>query len=215
MERNFLERFKVNLAFPEKWFCIRSSNYRFLSLASIFVTSNIEFRLLADSKISVWITPIWKETFWKISRSASFCLKTGFVFVDQIWHYKAMYYYSIIKKIRSRRLKDPKKSLQETPSWEKSFWKVSRFALLFQKNGFVCVIKLSHYKALNQSSMTQKFRFKILTDFKKKRIENPNIERTFLERFKVCFAFPKNGFVFSDEIWHYKAGNQYSITQKI
>ena len=194
MERNFLERFKVNLAFPEKWFCIRSSNYRFLSLASIFVTSNIEFRLLADSKISVWITPIWKETFWEISRSASFCLKTGFVFVDQIWHYKAMYYYSIIKKIRSRRLKDPKKSLQETPSWEKSFWKVSRFALLFQKNGFVCVIKLSHYKALNQNSMTQKFRFKILTDFKKKTYRKPQYRENVFGKIQGLLRFSKKWF---------------------
>ena len=31
----------------------------------------------------------------------------------------------------------------------------------------------------------------------------------------VCLAFQKNGFVFADQSWHYKALNQYSMAQKI
>ena len=40
------------------------------------------------------------------------------------------------------------------------------FALLFQKNGFVFVNQIWHFKALNQYSVAQKIRFKLLPDFK-------------------------------------------------
>ena len=44
------------------------------------------------------------RNFLKSSRWVSLSQKNGFVFVDQIWHYKAMYQYSITQKIRCRLL---------------------------------------------------------------------------------------------------------------
>ena len=40
------------------------------------------------------------------------------------------------------------------------------FALLSQKNGFVFVNQIWHFKASNQHSLAQKIRFRLLTDFK-------------------------------------------------
>ena len=40
-----------------------------------------------------------KETIWKVSKSAHFPRKNGFVFVDQIRHYKDLNKYSMAQKI--------------------------------------------------------------------------------------------------------------------
>ena len=48
----------------------------------------------------------------------------------------------------------------------RNFWRVQRFALFSQKNVFVFVNQISHSKVLNQYSMAQKIRFRLLTHFK-------------------------------------------------
>ena len=39
--------------------------------------------------------------------------------------------------------------------------------------------------------------------------------KKFLESFKVNLTFPENGFAFVEQIWHFQALHQYSITQNI
>ena len=39
--------------------------------------------------------------------------------------------------------------------------------------------------------------------------------KKFIESFKVNLTFPENGFAFVEQIWHFQALHQYSITQNI
>ena len=135
------------------------------------MAQKIRFRLSTDFKPNLQETPILGESFSKVSRRVSLFHKNSFVFMNQIWHYKALNQYSIAQNIRFRLLTDFKTNLQKTTIHEESFWKVSRFASLFQKNGFVFVNQIWHHKALNQYSMVRRIRFRFLTDFKTNLLE--------------------------------------------
>ena len=50
--------------------------------------------------------------------------------------------------------------------YEESFWIVSRFASIFQKNSFVFAYQTWHYNAMNQYSIYQKIRLTLLTVIK-------------------------------------------------
>ena len=93
-------------------------------------------------------------------------LENSFVFVHQMWHYKALNQYSMAQKIRFRLLTNFKRNLSETPIQRESFWRVTRFALFSQKKFFVFMDKIWHCKTLNQCSLAHKIRLSLLTDFK-------------------------------------------------
>ena len=58
-----------------------------LNIQKIQISNNLsQLRIFADSKTSLQETPIWEESFWRVSRSASFSQKIEFLFVDQVWH---------------------------------------------------------------------------------------------------------------------------------
>ena len=40
--------------------------------------------------VSLKRIPLWEESFWKVSRSASLSQENRFVFVNKIWHYKTL-----------------------------------------------------------------------------------------------------------------------------
>ena len=179
------------------------------------MAQKIRFRLLTDFQTNLQETPILVESFWRVSKFASLSQKISFVFVDQIWHYKALNQYSITRKIRFKLLADFKTNLQETPRQGESLWRVPRFASFSQKNGFVFADQYWHCKALNQYPITQKFRFRLLINFKTNLQETPIQQESFW-RVPRFASFPqKNGFVFFEQIWHYKALNQYSMAQRI
>ena len=170
------------------------------------IRKNINYsheRLFTDPKTSLQGTPIWGESFQRVSKLTSFSQKNGFVFADQIWHYKALNQYFMAQKIRFRLLVDFKTNLQEAPIYEESFREVSRFASLFQKNDFVFVHQIWHYKALNQYSMAHKIRFKLFIDFKANLQEAPIYGESFREVSRFASLFQKNGFVFVEQILHF------------
>ena len=122
-------------------------------------------------------------------------------------HYKSLNQYSISQKIWLRLLTELKKKLYKIPLKRERFWWVSRFAPLSQKNEFVFLDQIWHYKPLNQYSMSRNIQFQLLIQFK------ANLWETPLEG-ESCWVVPrftlhskKNSFVFVDQIWHYKALN--------
>ena len=67
----------------------------------------------------------------KSSKFASLFQKNGLVFVDEIWHYKAVNQYSMIQKIQLTLFTNfLETKLLETPIYGESFRKVPRFAFL-------------------------------------------------------------------------------------
>ena len=74
--------------------------------------------------------------------------------------------YSIPQKIRLKLFTGFKIYLWETLIQGETIWKVSRFALLYQKNSFVFVDQIRQFPALNQYSMAQKIHYRLLRDFK-------------------------------------------------
>ena len=100
--------------------------------------------------------------FWRSSTVASLSQKNGFLFVNQIWHFKALNHYSQAHKIRFRLSTDFKTNLQETQVQRESFWRVLIFLSFSQKNDFVFVSEIFHFKAMYQYSLTQKVRYRLL-----------------------------------------------------
>ena len=163
--RKFLETFNICLPFPENCFYIRQPNLAFKALNQYSVAKKIRFRLFADFKKNSQETQIQGESFWRASTFASRSKKNGFIFVNKVWHFKALNQYSVAHKIRFRLLKDFEINLQETQIQEESFQKVSMFASLSQKNGFVFAKQSWHFKALTQYSVAKKIRFSLLKNF--------------------------------------------------
>ena len=155
------------------------------------ITRKIRFKLLTDFKTNLQETPRQRASFWRVSRLDSISQKNGFVFADQYQHCKALNQFSITEKIQFRLLTDFKTNLQEALMKPESFCRYPRFVSLSQKNGFVFVNQIWHYKALNQSSMAQKIWFGLLTELKTSLQEIPTKGESFLEIIKVCLAFPK------------------------
>ena len=112
--RRFLKSFNVCLAFPEKWFVFLNQIWPFKALNQDSATHKIRFRLLTNFKANLQETQIQGERFWRVSTFASLPQKKGFVFVNQIWHFKDLNQYSVAHKIRFKHQTDFKTSLQET-----------------------------------------------------------------------------------------------------
>ena len=138
---------------------------------------------------------------------ASFLRKNDFVFLNQIWHFKALNQYLVAQNIRFRLLTDFKTNLQETETQREKFWRVSMFALLSRENGFVFVNQTCHFKALNQYSVAQKIRFRLLIDFETNLQESQLQRKSFQRLSRFAWLSQKNGFVFVNQIWLFKALN--------
>ena len=104
--------------------------------------------------------------FGRVSTFPSLSQKNGFLFVNQFWHFKALNQYFQPYKIRLRLLRAFKTLLQKIQICGERFGRVSRFASGFQKNGFVFVNQIWHFKALNYYFQPYKIRFRFLTGFK-------------------------------------------------
>ena len=137
--------------------------------------------------------------------------KNGFVFDNQIWYYKALNQYSVAEKIRFRLLRDFKTILQKTQKQGETFWRVSKFAFFSQKHGFVFVNQIFHFKDLNKYSVAHKIPLRLLTDFKTNTQETEIQREIFWRVSRLASISQKNCFVFINQIWHFKALNQYSV----
>ena len=76
------------------------------------------------------------------------------------------------------------------------FWRASSFAPLSQKNSFVFVHQIWHSKSLNQYSVTQKIRFRLLTDSEQIYRKFQNREKVFGE-FQALPRFPRKMVLYS------------------
>ena len=54
------------------------------------MSRNIQFRLLTHFKTNLWETLLERESFWIVPKFTLHFKKNCFVFVDQIWDYKAL-----------------------------------------------------------------------------------------------------------------------------
>ena len=105
---------------------------------------NNEFRLFRDSKTSSSVNLRWKETFWKSSWFALLCQEIGFVFANKMWHFLALYHFSVTQMNRFSLLTNFKIHLQVTSVWGETFSKDSRYVSLSQKISFVLFHKIWH-----------------------------------------------------------------------
>ena len=187
--------FNVCLTFPEKWFSIRLANFHFKAFYQHSIAQEIRFRLLADFRTGLQETPTWRENLRKVSKPASLSQKNGLVFVELIWHYKDLNQYSMVQKIRFTLFPDFKTNLQENTIYRKSFREV------YQKNSFVFVQQILHFKAFYQHSVTQKFRFRLLTDFRRSLQEIPTWRENLHKVSKPASLSQKNGFLFVQQVF--------------
>ena len=129
--------------------------------------------------------------------------KNDFVFVDQIWYFLALHKYSITQNIRFKVLRNFKTIF---------FWKT----LSFTRKVVLCsLMQVLHFWALYQYSVTRKIQFRILTEPKTSLYRTPMREESFWKVSRSASLCQKNGLVFVNRIWHYKAWNQYSMAYKI
>ena len=138
----------------------------FKALSIYFQPYKIRFRLLTDFKTILQKAQIYVEDFGKVSAIASLSQKNGFVFVNQFSHFKALSHYFQPYKIRFRLLTAFKTILQKTKIYGDGFGRVSTFASLSQKNGFVFFNEFLHFKASNHYFQLYKIRFRLLRGFK-------------------------------------------------
>ena len=152
-----------------------------------------KLRSSPDFKTNLQETQI-QGGFGRVSAFASLSQKNGFVFVNKIWHFKALNHYSQAHKIRFRLLTNFKINSQETQIQREGFGRVSTLASLFQKNGFVVVNQIWQFKASTHYSQAHKIRFRPLKVFKTDLQETQNIGRKFWKSFNVSLAFPEKWF---------------------
>ena len=92
------------------------------------------------------------------------------------------------------------------------FWKT----LSFTRKVVLCsLMQVLHFWALYQYSVTRKIQFRILTEPKTSLYRTPIREERFWKVSRSASLCQKNGLVFVNKIWHYKAWNQYSMAYKI
>ena len=161
--------------------------------------------LLTDFKTNLQETQIQREGFERVSTFASLSHKNGFVFVNQIWRFKALKYYFRAHNIRFRLLTDFKTSLQETLIQREGFGRISTFTSLFQKNGFVFVKQIQNFKALNHLFQAHKIRFTFFIDFKVNFQETQIYGKSFRRVSTFASLSQKNCFVFMNQIWNFKS----------
>ena len=146
-----MESFKVYLAFPEKWFCIRRPNLALLSLERIFNHSD---------DLNFWQTS--KQIYRKLQcREKVLYSSTKFVII------KAWAKSPWLRRFDlgfSQTSKEIYGKLQYTEKGFGNFHHLPRF--LPRKNGFMFVKKILHFWAFYQRSIAQKIRFRLLADFR-------------------------------------------------
>ena len=158
------------------------------------VAHKIRFRLFTDFKTKLQKTQIQRESFWRVSKFASFSQKIGFVFVNQIRHFKALNQYSVAHKIQFRLLIDLKINLQETQIQGESSSGSFKGCLIFLEKWF-CI----YLESLVFSCRVPKFISTEESIYAFGRIENKftgnsNIKKFFLVSFKVSLTFPEKWF---------------------
>ena len=132
------------------------------------------------------------EGFWEVSRPVLLSQKNG-----KLFHFWALYQYSIPQKIRLKLLTDFKTYLYSDM--------VSRF------QGLPCFTRkmilhcICQFPALNQCSMAQKIRFRFSRDFKRNLWKIVKYEESFWEFSRFALLSQKNGFVFVDQLLHFWA----------
>ena len=94
-----LEKFREGEGFPK-------FDSRIKKLSRILIFPRLQNKFIGNSSIS--------RNFRKVSKSLWLNQKNGFVFVDHIWHYKALNQYFMAQVIWFRRLTDFKTNLEET-----------------------------------------------------------------------------------------------------
>ena len=77
---------------------------------------------------------------------ALFPRENGYVFIEKIWYFQALWHYSIVQKIQFILLEEFTTNLEETPIWGK----IVKVAPCFQKNGFPFVDQIIHFWASEQ-----------------------------------------------------------------
>ena len=155
------------------------------------------------------------EGFGRVSTFSSLSKKNGLVFVNQFLHFKALSHYFQPYKIRFRLLTGFKTNLQKTQIQGGAFGRVSTFASLSQKNGFVFVNQFSHFKALSHYFQPYKIRFRLLTGFKTNLQETRVQQEGFGRVSTFAWLSQKNGFVFVNQFLHFKALSHYFQPDKI
>ena len=187
----------------------------FKTLNHNFQPDKIRFRLLTGFKTILQETRIQGESFGRVLTFASFSQKNGFVFVNQIFHFKALSHYFQPYQIRLRLLICFKTILQETQIQGESFGRFSTFASLSEKNPFVFVNQFLHFKALSHYFQPYQIRCRVVTGFKTI-YQETQIQG---ERFEKVSMFAslsqKIRFIFVNQYLHFKALGHYFEPQKI
>ena len=195
-------------------FVFVSQFFHFKSLTHYFQPDKIRFTLLTGFKTILEETQIQGAGFERVSTFASVSQKNGFVFVNLFWHFKALIHYFQPYKIRFRVLTVFKTILEETQIQGAGFERVSTFASVSQKNGFVFVNQFWHFKSLSHYFQRYKIRFRLLTGFKTISQET-QIQGGFPRVSTFASFSQKNGFVFVNQILHFQALSHYFEPYKI
>ena len=187
----------------------------FKALSHYFQPYKIRFKLLTGFKTVLQETQIQGEGFGRVSTFASLSQKNGFVFVNQIWHFKALSHYFQPYKIRFRLLKVFKTILQETQIQGEGFGRVSTFASFSQKNGFVFANQFWDFKALSHYFHPYNTGFRVLAGSKTILQETQIQGEGFGRASTFASLSQENGFVFLNQFWHFKDLSHYFKAQKI
>ena len=106
---------------------------------------------------------------------------------------------------------DFKENLQVALIQGESFWRISSFARLSRKNGFVFVNQIWHSQALNIYCMVLKIRFRFLRRLKRNLQGTLTLGERFQSISRFAWLSQKNGSVFVNQIWYPKVWSQYPI----
>ena len=177
----------------------------FKALRCYFHPYKIPFRLLRGFKTLLYETKIQGEAFGRVSTFASLSQKNDFVFVNQFPHFKALSHYFQPYKIRFRLLIGFKTNLQGTQIYGEGFGRVSTYASVSQKNGFLFVNQFSCFKALSLYFQPDKILFRFFIGFKTF-LQETQIQGEGFGRISTFASLSqKNNFVFVNQFSHFKA----------
>ena len=167
------------------------------------------FRILTDLKINLQKKPIQGKSFWRVSRFASLSQKKWFCIrrpnlalesLEPIFNH-SQHPIQSFDRLQNKSIRNSKK--------RKKFLEISKVCLVFPEKWF-CIPQLNlALKTLNQYSITLEIPFRSLTEFKTNLQETPIQKESFWKVSRFALFSQRNGFTFVDQIWHYKALNQY------
>ena len=130
------------------------------------MSTKIWLRFLIVFKTNLNEHPIYWKSFLRVLSFASFSQENEIVLVKQIWHSKVLKQYFMARNISFTLLTDFKSQFTGDSNSEIKLLESLKVNLLFPENYFVFLDETWHSEALNQDSMEQKIRIRLLTDFK-------------------------------------------------